>query len=271
MKKKLYSLIHSSVIYYIVAALILWGTCDPLKARLNRLNYLKDAASYPVHYMDGNASFDKRQLYYARYYYENLLRLIPFYEKQGVLNAAVTLSRALAMIGICQFYLGHYPQAIAYMEKAARQEPRQFWFQYDLGLMYFKMGHDGQALDQARDLLSFSKEKLEASMQLDYYELWPPAIAAEYRKLTLQKYYLFLVQSYKLSILATDHQLDAGAVRTFALSAIKNGLANDDKFFYYYAGLAQEKPSQDVLLNFVFPPSVYFVPIGQEKLVIMKR
>lgn len=261
---------RSAVIYYMIGAVFLWVTCDPVRVNLNRLNYYKDAARYPVEYVEKSAPFDRRQWLYARSYYKSLLKLIPIYEQQGVLDGPLTKSRAYAMIAVCEFYLGYKARALAFMEKAVRQGPRQSWLQYDLALLNFDQNRYGQALAQGRELLPFSKEKLEADMQLDYYESWPPVVAIEYKKLTWQKYYQLMVNSYKLSILAADRSGQKDTARTLALSAIKEGIAGDDKIFPYYAGLSPEQPKEEQI-GFLFPPAVYFVPIGQEKMAFARR
>ena len=261
-----------TIVYYLIAGLVIFFSGDVSKAKVNRLNYLKGSASYPIFYIERQAPFDERQFRYARRYYQTLVHLIPFYEKTDMVNGPVTLSRAYAMIAFCDYYLKRNEEAIALFKKAAQIEPKHFWINYNLGVIYFQLGHYETALSYLKDCLSLNKEKLDVSMHLDYYDLWEPTLAEEYKKVSLKKFYQLVVNSYKLSVLAHEHLKNSIEMKKLSLLAIRAGLAKKDNFFYYYAGLSSQKiEAEKGLFDLVFNPSLYFVSIGQEKYLARER
>jgi len=262
----------STIIYYLIAGFIIFFSMDVKKVKVNRLNYLKDSASFPVSYLEGRSSFDERQFRYARRYYQTLIDLVPVYEKSGMVHGPTALSRAYAMIALCDYYLGKNEEAITLLQKAIQIEPKHFWLNYNLGVIYFKLGNYETALSYLKEYLSLNKEKLALSMQLDYYDRWEPRLREEYKKVSVGEFYQLMVNSYKLSILAHEQLKNSIEMKKLASVAIRLGLAPKDGFFYYYADLSTVKPEVGkALFDLVFNPSLHFVPIGQEKYLAKTR
>lgn len=252
--------------------LIVFLSVNVHKVKVNRLNGLEGLASYPVNYIDHRVPFQERQFRYARKYYQTLIDLIPTYEKKGIVDGPVTLSRAYAMIALCDYYLGKNKEATDLFKKALKIEPRHFWFNYNLAVIYFQSGDYETALFYLKDLFSLNTEKLEVSMSLDYYDLWAPKVAEQYKKVGSAQFYKVIVHSYKLAILAYERLKEPAQMKTLSAAAIQSGLANNDNFFYYYAGLTSQRPEVGrELFDLMVNPSLYFASIGQERYLIQKR
>ena len=265
-------LFSTTIIYYFMAGLLLFFSIDVPKVKVNRLNCLGGFASYPVKYLGHTAPFQERQFRYTRKYYQTLINLIPRYEKSGLVNGPVTLSRTYAMIALCDYYLGRNKEAVELFKKALTIEPRHFWFSYNLGVIYFRLGDDAAAISYLNNFFSADKEKLEASMRLDNDDFREPALAEKYRQVSSNRFYDAVVNSYKLAILASERLKNPVDARNLSLIAIQSGLGNKDNFFYYYAGLISQKPAVgDELFDLMVVPSLYFMPIGQENHLARRR
>lgn len=262
----------TTIVYYFLAGLIVFFSVDVQKARVNRLNGLQELAAYPARYLDHQVPFQERPFRTARKYYQTLIDLIPDYEKKGLVDGPVTLSRAYAMMALCDYYLGKNKEAVELFKKALEIEPRHFWFSYNLGVIYFQLGDYETALPYLKDFFSFNTEKLDVSVNLDSYAFWAPKVAQNYKKVSLAKFYEVTVHSYKLAVLAYERLKKPAGMKALSVMAIQSGLANQDQFFYYYAGLTSQRPEVGrELFDLMVHPLVYFVPIGKERYFVQRR
>jgi len=198
--------------------------------------------------------------------------LIPVYEKAGMVNGPLTLSRAYAMIAWCDYYLGKNTEAIELFKKAFKIEPRQFWLNYNLGVIYFRSGDYETTLTYLKDFFSLDTETFEVSLRLDNYDLWEPTLAKQYKEVSWGKLHELMVNSYKLAILANGQLKNPFRMKELSLAAIESGLANQDPFFYYYAGLTSQRPEVGhELFDLMVHPSFYFGLIGQERYLVQRR
>ena len=197
-------LFSTTIIYYFMAGLLIFFSVNAHKVKVNRLSGLEDLASYPARYLNHKVPFQERQFRYTRKYYQTLIDLTSGYEKKGLVNGPVTSSRAYAMIALCEYYLGKIKEPIELFKKALKIEPRHFWFNYNLGVIYFQLGDYETALAYFKDFFSVDLEKFDVSLSLDHYDLWEPKLAEKYKKVSLLKFYEVTINSYKLAILAYE-------------------------------------------------------------------
>ncbi len=235
-------MIKRMVFLYACMALCLAATINSQMAHLARVNYLQDEAVYVPIYLNHLASFDQKKFRLAKKYYQAFIGTIPYYMKFNFVEQSVTLSRAYAMIAICDYYLGDATQAIEYFNKAIRLEPKHFWLHYDLGVAYFKAGSYLKAQEHFKDSLAMTLKDLHANMELDYFEQWPKEMAKKYESLSTIIFYKMIKDSYKLSNLSEQ-------------------LINNPKNL---ATIGPEFNKFDLIYN----PSLVFLPIGQEKIFV---
>lgn len=253
--------------YYFLIGIIIFSSLDMNKVEVGRLNYLKDVGDYPVLYVTGRAAFDKIQFRYAKKYYQTILTTFSSYAKDGADNGTTIMSRTYSMIALCDHYLGNNKEAIKLFKKALLIEPKHFWINYNLGVVYFETGDYRAALEYLNRCLLLNPDDLIASMDLDYWTYWKNEDAQRYKDLCSMQFIEVLKNSYKLSILAFERLGLHKAERKLSLTAIDKRLANHDPFYTYHARLTSRKiePDQEIF-NLMFNPSLSFLHLGQEKM-----
>ena len=147
-----FNITHSTLIAYGVAAILLICLADPKKIYIHRLDCLQDWGSYPMDVESGKASFHPKDMRFAIRYYYLMTRFLP--AEHG----------AYGMIGYGLSALGDDWGALRYYLEARAHGPKSFWYDYDLGVIYYRLGNleKAKACFQlitnigSNDLLSFA-------------------------------------------------------------------------------------------------------------------
>lgn len=140
-------------------------------------------------------------------------------------------------LGLCNYYKGNQNKAIFHFKKATELNPTQFWFLYDLGVVYYKRG------DYA-DALYFLKQAQDVDVQFTIGNIFSSPL---YRRLLASVVNLGevieknLVQSYNdiyvLEVEAYFRLEDFSEMGRIAREALAEGRGNK-VFHCYYAGLS---------------------------------
>lgn len=237
--------------YYCLIGLLLVLCVDTERVKLARVNFLQDSAEYPVMYLTRRAVFDPKEFRRAKKYYQAISCAIPYRKKTGIVFYPTTLSRAYAMMALCDYYLDNTDEALVYFKKAIDLEPKEFWLNYNLGLVYFKQGQYTMASEYFAKSARLTQKDLQESMQLDYIQLWPKELAERYKTLSATIFRKVVDNSYKFLALANER--------------IKNtqGQANP--------ALAQKTDLVGGNFDLFYNVSLNFVPIGQERIFIERH
>ncbi len=259
-------------IYYCLVAFVIIVSLNGEMVNLGRVNALQDFAAYPLFYINDQASFDEKSFRFAKKYYKAIIPAIVNYEKYDLVYKPSTLSRAYAMVGICDYSLGHFDLALQSFQKAIELEPRHFWLNYDVGLTLFRQGQYEKAISYFEKSFSLTARDIDKSMKLDYVQEWPLEMAQRYEMLNLFIFHETVNNSFKLAILAYDRLGNSPMSKKLATAAFSSKIDSNGEFFAYYAGIASKKPivneeDFDVMHN----ASLNFVPIGQEKFFVEKQ
>lgn len=237
--------------YYCLIGLLLVLCVDVEKVKLARVNFLQDAGEFPVLYLTRRADFDKKDFRRAKKYYQAIACVIPYYEKTGLVFYPTALSRAYAMRALCDYYLDNTDEAAQNFKKAISLEPREFWLNYNLGLVYFKQGQYTMASEYFAKSARLTQKDLQESMQLDYIQLWPKDMAEKYKTLSAIIFRKVVDNSYKFMAIANERIKKTPGQTNPALAQKTDLLGGNFDLFY------------NVSLN--------FVPIGQERIFIERR
>jgi len=255
--------------YYVLVALLIMVSVNVEKAKFIRVNYLKDYARYPAKYLRHEVEYDQEKFRLAKKHYEALSVSLTYIKDNSFIRVPASLSRSYTMIGICDYYLGHTGDALKYFHKALQIEPRHFWLKYNLGLVYFQRGEYSAALKYLEDSYRLDTKDLAESMELDYFQHWPPHLASAYEAVSILTFHDTITNSMALAILAYERMKKPELIKPLAVLGLKFGFEEQKDFFRYYAGLTDRKPD-DKKIDMIYNPSLNFVPIGQEKFFVKK-
>ncbi|MCB9771595.1 MAG: tetratricopeptide repeat protein [Candidatus Omnitrophica bacterium] len=259
-------------IYYVLIGGIIVLSLNVDRITMARLNYLKESAQYPVLFLNNEAVFSQMQFRYARHYYQTLIDAVSLYSKDDTIFSTTTLSRAYNMLAICEYYLGNHKNVASYFKKALILEPRHYWLNYNLGVIAFESGDDSAALTYFKNSFSLTKNQLDESMHLDYFEFWEPSLGKKFKDTSTVQFYAMIKNSYKLSILAYDRMGQLATAKKLTLMVTEAGMGQQDSFYDYYKGISSQKVSPpDSAFKLMFNPSLYFVPVGQERLFVNRQ
>lgn len=259
-------------IYYCLVAFMIIMSLNGEMVNLGRVNALQEFASYPVFYINDQASWDEKNFRFAKKYYQSIIPAIINYEKYDLVYKPSTLSRAYAMVGICDYSLGHFDLALKSFQKAIELEPRHFWLNYDAGLTLFRQGQYEKAIAYFEKSFSLTAKDIEKSMSLDYVDQWPLDMAQKYEMLNLFIFHETVNNSFKLAILAYDRLGNSLMSKKLATAAFASKIDSNNEFFEYYAGIISKKPIvSEKNFELLHNASLNFVPIGQEKFFIEKQ
>lgn len=260
------------VVYYGLVVLVIFVSMNAEMINLGRVNHLQEYASYPVFYINGQTSFDDKSFRFAKKYYKAIIPAIVNYEKYDLVYKPSTLSRAYAMVGICDYSLGHFDLAINSFQKAIELEPKHFWLYYDAGLTLFRQGQYDKSVAYFEKSFSLTAKDIEESMGLDYVDQWSMDMAQKYEMLNLLIFHEVVNNSFKLVILAYDRLGNTLMSKKLATAAFVSKIDPNNGFFEYYAGIISRKPIiNEKDFNMVHNASLNFVPIGQEKFFVEKQ
>ncbi len=260
-----------AVIYYCLFAVLIIKVVDVDNAKMARVNNLQDVASYPALYLSGKAVFDERMFRLAKKYYEAFVYAVPLYAANGFVDGPVALSRTYMMLAVCDDYLGQSAEAAQFLRKALDQEPRHFWLNYNLGLVYFKRGEYDTAVRYLERSFNLQLTDVDQAMELDYLRYWPSSASNTYRILNLVAFHEVVIKSYELSVLAYEKMGDRSMMKDLAAAARRSGIGQESGLLTYYAGASLRKPDVDMRnYQLMVNPAVYFLPIGKEKFVANK-
>ncbi len=273
MKNLLRICFFRAITLYFLVGLVVVLTVDTELAKIARVNFLKDYASYPQEFSNRRLPFDQKKFRFARKYYQALEVAIPVFEKKHMVLQPAALSRAYAMIGACDYYLGDTDSALGYFKKAVLLEPRQFWIDFNIGLVYFKQGQYSTAVGYFKKAFVLKRKDLVELMQLDILEKWPLQVAKQYEVLSFVEFEKLVRDSYKLTVLAYERMGQFDSAKEVALVAYRLGVGRQDSFFEQRLGLKSAKPQEheEERFDLFYNVSQYFVPIGQEKFFIQRH
>ena len=116
-----------TIVWYILAAVILGICLNPTKAYLKRMNYVTFWGQYPMR-VDPRDSVDINKFRRSIIYYQLMSRVFPKY------------SRAYSMMAYCYYRIGDIKKSISFYQKALELDPKLFWFNYNLGVIYYHQG-----------------------------------------------------------------------------------------------------------------------------------
>lgn len=275
MKVKLKNLLKQcfsqAIIYYCLFAVLIIKIVDVDNVKMARVNNLQDVASYPALYLSGKAAFDERKFRLAKKYYKAFVYAVPLYAANGFVDGPVALSRTYTMLAVCEAYLGQSAEAAQFLQKALGLEPRHFWLNYDLGLVYFKRGEYAAAVGYLQRSFGLQMTDVDQAMELDYFQYWPPYASNTYKTLNLVAFHEAVINSYELSVLAYEKMGDHSTTKELAVMAMRSGIGQESALLKYYAGASPQEPDVDIKnYQLMVNPSVYFLPIGKEKFLAKK-
>lgn len=136
-------------VYYLLAAIIFVAIADSAKAYMHRLQRDETWAMHPVdHLLDQKVSPDSPYLRRGLRYYKTLLGLAPH------------LSQAHGIKGYCYYYLDKKERSIRAFLKAVDIEPRFYWHQYNLGLIYYERQDFDKAAEYFQHVAFMNSEEL---------------------------------------------------------------------------------------------------------------
>ncbi len=67
---------------------------------------------------------------------------------QAVIEFFPHISESYALLGFCYYQVGDYDKAIVLLKEAVRRKPEVFWYRYNLGVLYGKLGEEGLSLTE---------------------------------------------------------------------------------------------------------------------------
>ncbi len=269
--KFLLRFLQSTGFLYLLVGLVIWGTVNVHRVEMARLGSLDIWSDYPVRFIEKRSPYDERQFRYAKKYYQALARIIPLYEKKGITDKDIALSRAYALIAFCYHYLGNDRAALENYKRTASIGPDEIWLNYDLGVVSFNLGEYEQALSYLKNNFAMNDKKLSESMDRDYYQNWDLKASKNYKEFSTNQFYKLTMNSYKLGVLAYERMGDMKRARALAVVAIQIGMAKNNIFFLYYAGVSSQKLDMDEdLMKLAVNPSLFYVALGQEKIFNLK-
>lgn len=272
MKSILKRIFSTMAIYYLFIGGIVVLSLNVDQITMGRLNNLKESAQYPVYFLSGEAAFNQTQFRYARRYYQALIDAVSLYSKDNTIFSTITLSRAYAMLAICEYYLGNHRNVETHFKKALILEPRHYWLNYNLGVIAFEAGDYLAALTYFKNSFSLTKNQLDESMHLDYFESWEPSLGKKFKDTSTVQFYTMIKNSYKLSVLAYDRMGQLAMAKKLTLMVTEAGMGRQDSFYDYYKEISSQKTSpSDSVFKLIFNPSLYFVPVGQERLFVDRQ
>lgn len=258
--------------YYVLVVFVVLMSMNTEMVSLGRVNVLQDFAAYPLFYINDQASFDEKSFRLARKYYKAAIPAIVNYEKFDLVYKPSTLSRAYAMVGICDHSLGRFDLALESFQKAIELEPKHFWLNYNVGLTLFRQGQYEKAIAYFEKSFSLTSKDIDKSMELDHVDQWALDMAQKYEMLNLFIFHETISNSFKLAILAYDRIGNSLMCKKLATAAFASKIDLNGGFFEYYAGITSKKPMiNEKDFDLMYNASLNFVPIGQEKFFVEKQ
>jgi len=187
----------------------------------------------------GTIEVEKDQL--ARYsnYYEKVVKYIP------------KLPEAHGMLGFSYFYLGKEEEAIASIGKAAVLDSYFFWYQYNLGVIYYQKGDYKKAIQFFENAVS--KKPEIALIIINRSSVYQRALrgATNLQDIMLARIKSGYSESYRLIVLSHMKSRNYPEMIKTASSAIALGLEHKE-LFYYYLGVGSYHLNE-------FQKSLYFL------------
>jgi len=127
-KELLHIIYRHTILYYILAVIILMACVNVQKSYGHRWQKTSSWRNYPIQYNPLEGPPDKNALRRSILYYQLTSEVSP------------GLSRSYGIIGWCYYLLGDKQKSILFYRQALRKQPRFFWFDYNLGVLYYQLG-----------------------------------------------------------------------------------------------------------------------------------
>ncbi len=198
------------------------------KFKIQTLNRFKPTSyKYLIDLALGKAAYNPAPVkQYLRYY-------------QKVVENMPSQSGAYIVMGFCYSYLGDWGKALGSIESAVAMNPNVILYQYDLGVVHYKLGHYEEAKEIFKRVISSDTNPAKSFEYLSLSKVFKPLLiqaginSEEKARGQLQEDYQ---NAYKLLILSYFHSGDFADMLRYSLAAIELALPSDD--FYYLTGLA---------------------------------
>ena len=193
-------------------------------ARGAALSRLMPSFDYLHNLAAGFEELDVKKLEEYEYYYAKVVEFVPRAEAFGIL-------------GYIYFQLGKDKKALPCFQTAIVLNPSAFSFYYNLGIIYFRRQFYGEAIEAFKKAVATSIDdnlSFITSSKMYYPFLDPSDDMAHQLKSYLRKSFR---NAYRLMIISSLYLKDYQQLLRWASEAIASAL-DDNKDFYYYAGLA---------------------------------
>ncbi len=150
-----------------------------------------------------------------------LSKYIEYYQK--MLLASPAIPEVYGMLGFCYYYSGDMKNSQEYYQKAVSMSPQFFWFQYDLGVVYFEQKNYSEAvkaLNNAINLPFLANLKMTSQSRVFRQIFFPKNISDEYKpeSATIIAYQdchlLAALSAYMIGDYKTMHQMTLKAVKS---------------------------------------------------------
>jgi len=209
------------------------------RRRAEELNEIMPDFGYIHRYEETQGEFDAGRLDAYIKYYEKVNEYLP--------NSADVYS----MLGFCYYHKKEVQKAIDAYTQAITINPHIFWFHYNLGIIYYKLGKYEEAVkylkaaidkkpEHALMFTGYSRVYRRITRQADNYkEVLESRVRWGYNKC----FALLVLSHYQLKQYPQTYGVASYALR--ATTEYKD-------FFYYYAGVATFKTKE-------YSKSVYFL------------
>lgn len=197
------------------------------RARIETLNHKRPDFVYLSDFIKSKNKISKYQLTLYRDYFKKVTEYMP------------RMADAWGMLGYCYYQLNDVNNARNSYLKAIEINPSFFWFQYNLGIIYYELeDYQKGSIYFKNATASNFKATLEFIYQSKYIYL--PFLTRA--GINLEKYFVDMYQRdiencFKLLILSKAKTMFSSEVKEASKYAISIGL-KDEKFYWYYLALS---------------------------------
>jgi len=220
-----------SLIVYICVFFVLYASINQIGRISTRLNSIMPVMANLLDYPKLKSKEHKKELDEYIFYYEKLTVTFPDY------------ADSYGMLAYCHYYKGEVDRAIAYYKKAASMDAEQFWYPYNLGVIYYEQEQFGKAIDEFKKALGLNPidaaKRMHMSKTFSQIAL-SAGISHEAINLSLEEARVRSVKAMLLCYFNLDRFDD---LFLYAQYAKEMGYV-DAKFYCYYLGMANYQMGQ---------------------------
>jgi len=219
----------SSLLYYVLAGLILFTLVDRRTAYMMQMDSLKNYANYPLALTKAIEPYNRTKLAYTLRFYKVLDKIMP------------RLGRVDEIMAFCYYHLGDYRKAIQSYTKTLDASPSYTWTYYNLGIINARIRQYKKAAGYFEKFISQDIESVIKTVEREF----PSTLNQDEKKLFyaagLNMLMRFYTSSYKLALLCYYKEADFEKIIEIALPLLDNKLLPDRDFAFYFLGQAFQK------------------------------